>query len=205
MEITSANQTLHNTARKLFGIVSSFDTEEAYVAMGQPKRQDLSRAIKKHVLDIAHERDIIPSGPKAQSRMNDFFAGELVATASQDTYNILRTSVFERYRDLSHESLNRIALNPLTTLTIAQIALRDASTTHNLINHHTNLAPIDALYLLNDTQEYITTKEALGTSYKNGCPFAGREGIVAPAPIFMKAIPVLGMLAINCHLTHSTI
>lgn len=198
MEMTPATKLLHGTTRKLFGIAATLDPDKTYSSIGYPTKNELGQSFKNYVVDLARDQTILPTGTTAYDEHNDNTASELLATAAHDTFNVFQRSVFELHPELSLESLKDIVNHPLTTLAIAEIALRGSTSLNGVIHHSKQ----NSNFLLDDDKKYLVRRGALEPSSKGGCPFAGREGIVAPAPIFAKVSPVLGLLAINCHITH---
>ncbi len=124
-----------------------------------------------------------------------------VATGVRDTYKILTNEFATTNPPLTFEQAMGIAQHSQTAQTIAALALRSATELEPL----TTLYPGRSIYRLDASQRYIEPGNQLQipSTPISSCPFAGREGIVTPDPLFVRFVAWAGAISVQHYYNQS--
>lgn len=186
----------YSVERKVFGFAMSHDPAEIFQAIQtkEPSHQP-PELVGKVVADVIKEdmessgQPITPSLEVIEDTLT------FVATGVRDTYEILTNEFATISPPLTFERAMGIAQHPQTAQTIAALALRSADELEPL----TSVYPGPSIYKLDASQRYIEPGKELQIPPNpiSSCPFAGREGIVAPDPLFVRFVAWAGAISVQ--------
>lgn len=187
--------------RKLFGFAISKNPQDIYKAVrGRIPNETITPELlgytTSQVVSDAYEEQTQTDNLDHNIQAADTLT--LLSAGVGDTYIILKNE-FNQQPTLSQEQAQVIAANPRTARTIAQLALRDQDDLRALLNEHR----VRPAYFIDETNNFIVPHDSRAAPQRYGCPFAGREGIVAPAPLFTRFIEWSGLIAVQCYFDKS--